>query len=50
VHLRNGILPAEGGILDQPAIFWELVQIASNFLSKKEIAERKAEASKRKKK
>jgi hypothetical protein len=36
--------------MDQPAHFWELVQIASSFLRKKEAAEQKAQASKRKKK
>jgi len=50
LHLRNGALPNEGGIMDQPAIFWELVQIASTFLTRKENAERKAESAKRKRK
>jgi hypothetical protein len=50
INLKSGALPFEGGIMDQPAHFWELVQIASSFLRKKEAAEQKAQASKRKKK
>lgn len=47
-HMKNGILPFDGGLLDQPAGLMSAVSIVHTFLVKQEERERKANEAKNK--
>jgi hypothetical protein len=49
VRLKKGILPFEGGYLDQPANLMAALGIVESFLQKQEERERKASEAKQKK-
>lgn len=49
LHLKNGILPFEGGYFDQPANVMAALSIVQNFLNEQEERERKKAEKKRRK-
>jgi hypothetical protein len=48
--MKLGVMPYEGGFLDQPAILMELLSMVQSLLHKHEMAEMKKQAAKNKSK